>query len=255
MHLFLVFLLTVTVVNAVLNSSSRIVGGATTNIDSYPTMVALLYASDASGYRQACEGTIINDRSVLCASHCTYGNHPFQWASRFGSSYANSGGIVHTTKKIIYHSDYNPSTNDNDIAIIHVVGKIPIGIKIQRARIAGPNYDIKDNEQVWVSGWGITKVGGPSSEELRHVQIWTVNHAMCKKRYAGIGITITDNMICSGWKDVGDSDQCQGNSGSPLFHERTVVGICSFGEGCAHSDYPGINTRISRYSSWIQTNA
>ncbi|KAL4716948.1 hypothetical protein ACJJTC_012759 [Scirpophaga incertulas] len=255
MHLLIALLLTVTAVSAVPNSPSRIVGGATTNINSYPTMVALLYSPDAYGHRQACGGTIINDRSVLTASHCNHRDHPSQWVCRFGSTYANSGGVVYASRAIINHSNYNPSTNDNDIAIIRVSGTIRFSNMIQPARFAGASYIVKDNEPVWASGWGVTQVGGSTSEQLRHVQIWTVNQAVCRNRYAGIRITITDNMMCSGWMDVGGRDQCQGDSGGPLFHKGTVVGVCSFGEGCAHSYYPGINTRVSRYTSWIQANA
>lgn len=96
---------------------------------------------------------------------------------------------------------------------------------------------------------------GPASEQLRHVQIWTVNQAVCRARYAEIGRTVTDNMLCSGWLDVGGRDQCQGDSGGPLVHNGVVVGVCSWGEECALARYPGVNARVSRYTAWIQANA
>jgi trypsin len=93
------------------------------------------------------------------------------------------------------------------------------------------------------------------SEQLRHVQIWTVNQEVCSSRYAVILRTITDNMLCSGYLDVGGRDQCQGDSGGPLYHNRVVVGVCSWGYGCASARFPGVNARVSRFASWIVANA
>ena len=52
----------------------------------------------------------------------------------------------------------------------------------------------------------------------------------------------------------------QGDSGGPLnYYDRSigkwrVVGIVSFGKKCQDSRYPGVNTKISRYLSWIENN-
>lgn len=62
---------------------------------------------------------------------------------------------------------------------------------------------------------------------------------------------ITDNMLCSGWLDVGGRDQCVGDSGGPLIHNDIVVGVCSWGYGCGSPRFPGVNTRVSRFTSWI----
>ncbi|GBP49563.1 Trypsin CFT-1 [Eumeta japonica] len=89
-------------------------------------------------------------------------------------------------------------------------------------------------------------------EQLRHVQIWTINQNTCRSRYAERGWAITDNMLCSGWLDVGGRDQCSQDSGGPLLHNNVVVGVCSFGIECAHPRFPGVNARVSRYTAWIQ---
>ncbi|KAL0850888.1 hypothetical protein ABMA28_006797 [Loxostege sticticalis] len=65
---------------------------------------------------------------------------------------------------------------------------------------------------------------------------------------------ITDNMLCSGWLDVGGRDQCPGDSGGPLYHNGVVVGVCSFGDTCGSAHFPGVNARVSRYIGWINKN-
>ncbi|XP_046964272.1 trypsin, alkaline C-like [Vanessa cardui] len=241
---------------AVPTNPQRIIGGSVTTIGQYPSGVALLYSWTGLGnHVQACGGTIINNRSVLTAAHCVVGDSISRWRSRVGSTNANSGGVVHTTSRLIVHPYYNRATIDNDVAIVQISGSFSFNNNVRASQIAGSNYNLGDNQPVWAIGWGTTSVGGRPSEQLRHVQIWTVNQATCRTRYAELRRTITDNMLCSGWLDVGGRDQCQGDSGGPLFHNGVVVGVCSWGERCALARYPGVNARVSRYTSWIQSNA
>ncbi|KAG7309118.1 hypothetical protein JYU34_005038 [Plutella xylostella] len=101
--------------------------------------------------------------------------------------------------------------------------------------------------------------GGDSSIALRSVQFWAVDRQLCRQRYSAQGVTVTDNMVCAGWLDVGVKAQYglnhnspQGDTGSPLLHHGVVVGVYSQTAGeCAEGRYPGINTRVSAYTSWI----
>jgi len=47
-------------------AASRIVGGVTTGVNEWPWQAALMYGS-----QQFCGGSLINDRYVLTAAHCT----------------------------------------------------------------------------------------------------------------------------------------------------------------------------------------
>ncbi|KOB66887.1 Trypsin, partial [Operophtera brumata] len=208
----------------------------------YPTIASLLYSWNSLTYWQACGGTIINTRSILTAAHCPFGDAASRWRVRVGSTNANSGGVVHNLASVINHPSYNSRTMDNDISIMRTATVINyVNNAVQPASIAGANYNLGDNQVVWAAGWGTTSAGGSASEQLRHVQIWTVNQNTCAQRYASGGATITANMLCSGWLDVGGRDQCQGDSGGPLYHNGIVVGVCSWGFGCAQAFYPGVN--------------
>ncbi|XP_059051222.1 trypsin CFT-1-like [Achroia grisella] len=252
--LFLVAL-TVAAVSAVPRNPQRIVGGEVTSIDQWPEMVALLFSWTGSTWSQSCGGSIINNRSVLSAAHCFVGDSPNNWRVRAGSTNAHSGGIVHDLGQIIIHSGYSSSTLDNDVAILRVSSNFVYSNVISAGSIAGTNYNLADNQVVYATGWGRTSPGGPLSEQLRQVQIWSINLATCRSRYAELGLTVTDNMLCSGWLDVGGRDQCQGDSGGPLFHNGVIVGVCSWGYSCATARYPGVNARVSSYTTWIQANA
>ncbi|XP_046962267.1 trypsin CFT-1-like [Vanessa cardui] len=238
-------------------SADRIVGGSVTSIDRYPFSAALISSSSASGtFIQACGSSILNNRAVLTAAHCfDFRIAVGLWRVRVGSTNANSGGVVLTTNRIIRHPNYVRSTLDNDVAVLRINGAFSFNNNVRAARIAGANYNVADNQPVMAIGWGLTSFNGRPSEQLRHVQVWVVNQNTCRTRYLELRRTITANMLCAGWLDVGGRDACQGDSGGPLLHNNIVVGVCSWGERCAMARYPGVNARVSRFSSWIQNNA
>lgn len=80
------------------------------------------------------------------------------WRSRVGSTWANSGGNVINTQRIINHPNYDSFTQDSDIAILRLTSAITFSNSARAARIAGSNYNLGDNQVVWAIGWGLTSV-------------------------------------------------------------------------------------------------
>lgn len=97
-----------------------------------------------------------------------------------------------------------------------------------------------------------------------HVDVNIINQTLCAERYAYLKTLpgfqnwpdVTNGMLCAGILNVGGKDACQGDSGGPLAHSgRIIVGVTSWGYACADSFYPGVNARVSHFSSWIVENA
>ena len=65
---------------------------------------------------------------------------------------------------------------------------------------------------------------------------------------------ILDGMLCAGDLN-GGMDSCYGDSGGPLtcFKDGIplLIGIVSWGDGCAQKNKPGVYTRVSYYVEWI----
>ncbi|CAH0695427.1 unnamed protein product [Spodoptera exigua] len=175
---------------------------------------------------------------------------------RLGSTWALSGGVVYRINGIINHPLYIPGTRYHDIGILRSASNINFNECIRPAPIAGTKYVVPDNDYLWAAGWGAQYYGDTAEpEELRHVKVMKINLETCKKQFAVSNkYTITDEMLCSGWP-TGGRDQCQGDSGSPIFHHGVVVGVCSFGIECGRADFPGVNMRVANYTDWILDNA
>ena len=55
---------------------------------------------------------------------------------------------------------------------------------------------------------------------------------------------VDETMMCAA---KSGKDSCQGDSGGPLFDKenRILVGVVSWGYGCAQPSFPGVYSRIS----------
>lgn len=68
---------------------------------------------------------------------------------------------------------------------------------------------------------------------------------------------MTTAVICAGYLP-GGKDACTGDSGGPLFirgqtyAQDVLVGLTSFGEGCAQKNVPAGYTNILQYAPWIK---
>ncbi|KAL4720914.1 hypothetical protein ACJJTC_018862 [Scirpophaga incertulas] len=257
MRVILALVLAITAVVAKPRASSRILQGEPTDIQHYPELVSVLFDNDVGIFVHIGGGVILNNRAILSAAHLFY-RRPIveDFRYRAGSTFNNKGGEFFDTLRIIIHPEFVMWPADNDLAIIHICKRrIEFNSVMQPAVIAGPKYPVPDNEEVWAAGWGYIDPLGPGSPRLRHVQMLTINREECMKRYNKIGYKVTENMICSGWLDVGGRDQCDEDNGGPLYHKKTVIGIFTSFRSCGNEFYPGVNMRVGSYSSWIIDNA
>jgi len=109
---------------------------------------------------------------------------------------------------------------------------------------------MKAGDMLTVSGWGTLSSGGLQPDALHGVNVPLITDEECKKAY-GVS-SITSSMICAGDVANGGIDSCQGDSGGPLTFDDTVVGVVSWGIGCAHAGNPGVYARVSALLGWIK---
>jgi trypsin len=76
-----------------------------------------------------------------------------------------------------------------------------------------------------------------------------VSSSECDSAYSSYG-GITENMICAAVSG-GGKDACQGDSGGPLVADGILVGIVSWGVGCAEANYPGVYSNVAALKEFV----
>lgn len=85
------------------------------------------------------------------------------------------------------------------------------------------------------------------------VDVPVISRSICTDQYSSVN-RITSNMVCAGYSE-GGKDACSGDSGGPLVDgSGTLVGVVSWGTGCAQAGFPGVYTRVGNYIEWIANN-
>jgi hypothetical protein len=172
-----------------------------------------------------------------------------------GTSQFFLGGERIPVAAIHVHPKYVDQTHDFDFALLRLTRPVTMGGSAVTRPIdpADANAQIPDGTKAFVSGWGAVSEGGPGSLDLLGVEIPVVSTDVCNnpESYGG---DVTANMLCAG-RESGGADSCQGDSGGPLtakLQERiTLIGVVSFGEGCARRLKFGVYARVPVAASWI----
>lgn len=152
------------------------------------------------------------------------------------------------------HEGYVKSTADNDIALLRLASPVsytPFIVPVCLPTRALAERDLWAVSMHTVSGWGRRSENGPTSRVLQRLEVPRIRTQQC---VADSGVMLTANMFCAGYIE-GRQDSCKGDSGGPLVthYKNTtfLLGIVSWGRGCARPGNYGIYTRVSNYLPWI----
>lgn len=219
-----------------------IVGGSDTSTDEHPWMVALTDAAD-SPY---CGGVLAGPDRVVTAAHCVADRDRAELTVVAGrTDMRTSEGVETGVRQVWVHPgfDGDPTAGD-DVAVLTL------------EREAGyPSLPLNEDPGAYqpgtsatVLGWGYTEEGGPYSPVLQETDVALLSDSDCSGTYAQYD---GNEMVCAG-DSAGERDACYGDSGGPLVADGELVGITSWGTGCARPGLPGVYVRISSYTEELQ---
>ncbi|XP_055336092.1 trypsin alpha-3-like [Paramacrobiotus metropolitanus] len=243
----------------------KIVGGSAVNKGDHPYQIHLQMTLSVFGIfemtRFGCGGSIISDRWILTAAHCIkdYDGRttlkPSKMLVRVGqhdSSLLESHARNYKVLQVIEHPKFNPDTMANDVALLEVETIAfteyvqPIGMT-QASPVGG--------DALTVSGWGHTTSGGQASEVLLSVEVQAVDTKTCNAP-ASYGGQVVSGMFCAAGNG---KDSCQGDSGGPIVSivdgVHILMGVVSWGFGCAGPDHPGVYVDVAYFNQWIYLNS
>uniref|UniRef100_A0A8C2IEM4 Transmembrane protease serine 4-like n=1 Tax=Cyprinus carpio TaxID=7962 RepID=A0A8C2IEM4_CYPCA len=226
----------------------RIVGGVDTEIEHWPWQVSLQW-----NHQHVCGGALLSRRWIISAAHCftVQKQELKRWTVVLGQTQvAASRGV--SIEMIVVHSYYSRLSNDYDIAMLKLTWPVTVGESI--LPVCLPPHQLSVKEMLVVTGWGLLKEKGELPSVLQKASVPLIDRSECSKPSV-YGSAITPRMLCAGFLE-GNIDACQGDSGGPLVYLSSrwhIMGIVSWGVGCARDGKPGVYTDVSQLLNWIYT--
>ncbi|KAJ8880658.1 hypothetical protein PR048_017128 [Dryococelus australis] len=223
----------------------RIVGGYQISISRAPYQATY----ELNG-RQKCGASVISNNYALSAAHCSISDAASAVSIRVGTDQRASGGSVHKASQIINHASYVTIPAPNfDVSLIKVATPFVYSASVKAIPLASSVP--ATGSAVLTSGFGTTTEGGAASAHLLQVQVNIISEAECNRDYPR---RITAQMVCAG-VEAGGKDTCQGDSGGPLVHSNQLVGVVSWGAGCARARSPGVYSNVPALRQWVREHA
>ncbi|XP_033642026.1 mannan-binding lectin serine protease 1-like [Asterias rubens] len=268
-------------------NGGRITGGREATPGSWPWQVLLMI--NAPRYdifdNSICGGSVLNEEWIMTAAHCVTGS--YEERPRFYGheipidtvdialglhkrTMPTENTIVRSVREIIKHPNFDRSTYESDIALIHLNESIQFNDVIRPICLPpqSTHFKVDDDERVYIPnvadedttavviGWGRLDLNRPTSNVLREVHVGVdVPRVLCN---AKLPQTVTRNMVCAGPRE-GGRDACKGDSGGPLMLRDATTnryfsyGMVSWGDGCANEGKFGVYVRMENFVNWIQS--
>jgi secreted trypsin-like serine protease len=246
--------------------SGAVVGGSDAGPNEFPSVAEITFGVFG------CTGTLIDPTHVLSAGHCAtptgiVAGSPAEWPTPLidvyiGSNKAGEGENI-PVSDVVISPEYLGLSDRNDISVL----------TLSRASVHAPTQVAAGSERsIWnpgvlatIAGWGNTSADGEEfPDTLQKAQVPITTDAYCSDAYGeNDGLTggfDAETMVCAGYPE-GGVDTCQGDSGGPLFADgsggRRVVGVTSWGNGCAQEGFPGVYARVAdtKLRTWVESVA
>ncbi|WP_084736148.1 serine protease [Cystobacter ferrugineus] len=241
-----------------LASEQEIVGGTNATIAANPWQVSL---QDSSG-SHFCGGSVLNENWILTAQHCVSENgtisKPAQVAA--GSTTLKgmrSSGQIRPVAEVIVYPGYVDVNQGKDVALLRLAAPLDLsGANVKAIPLATAADEAAGITNAGVvarvTGWGALASSGPmySPDTLQTVDVRLLSNSSAQSSYPEETIGSDQLAAASPGKD-----SCQGDSGGPLTvlenGTHVLVGVVSWGDGCADSRHPGMYARVGSFEPWI----
>ncbi|XP_021199432.3 serine protease snake [Helicoverpa armigera] len=241
----------------------------------YPHQALLGYGTELSSAQWTAGGTIISERYILTAAHCSrsynYRGGPLTFVAldvkrRSDPPYSWQTNRV---KRFIPYPEYKVPSTYHDIALIETETSIIFNKNVLPACSLFACLHVEDVNTGTAKALTWRDVTGTDyyqiADTIQTINLEKFTYEECNKTYQtnrrlknGID---SNTQMCYGSRSQAP-EACMGLSGEPLLVSNqfsdcihTVIGVTSFGARCGrgYPSYPDVFIRVAYYKTWIES--
>merc|ERR1719187_2168295 len=218
----------------------------------------------------SCGGSLIDDRTVLTAAHCTkgYSITKVTVGMHYKSSSIEGQEDVPVVRKI-EHGNY--SFPENDFAILVLGRAVRWSKGVQPICLPTDTTTTYEGRMATATGWGYTSSWNEENpDELQELNVKVLSNQKCRDMInkQPKPFEITNDMLCTADENLtGGEGICQGDSGGPLITKRQgetlngqpqyeQIGVVSWNAGgsCGTAENPDGFGRVTEGLDFIKDN-
>ena len=189
------------------NGNRRIFDGKAASKSQFPYQAGLIMTIAESQYLGG--GSLISSNRVLTAAHCVKDISyvlVILGAQLLRQDESTQVRIYVRPSGVVSHPQYDPETNQNDIAMIKLPSAVTFNDAISPIAFAEGINDFVGDTGV-MSGWGFFDKTNKQSMFLRFADVKVITNSECSNKFE----YIIDSTICA--KGQGSAGGCDGDSG------------------------------------------
>ncbi|XP_055375329.1 serine protease gd-like [Condylostylus longicornis] len=249
-----------------------IFGGSKFQKGSWPWLAAMFRRTSTGQFNYICSSSIIAPNAVLSAAHCVITENdvitqPHDIVIGLGifdlNIWNEPNTFISNVRNIVPHPDYSKTNRyyDADIAIIILDRSYPYNERIRPICMWTGKSNVNDivNEQGYVAGWGVAKVGGKTERLPNIIESEIVSHDTCLKSNIAFHELISNRNFCAGYRN--GQGPCKGDSGSGFMIERggnwylrgVVSGSLTHVKTVCNLNEYAIYTDVAKFRKWIRS--
>ncbi|XP_031962864.1 acrosin-like [Corvus moneduloides] len=242
------------------DDTAQDVGGTGVHPGAWPGIVSI-QATLENGTWHMCSGALIHPQWVLTVAHCFFRPGDIsRWEVVIGATDLTQPGPeveLRHIRRLLVHQHYVATAARNNIALLELAQPVECSDYIQLACVPDSSLAVPELKTCYIAGWRAAPGSAPGPRlALQEAKVRLMDAQLCNSsRWYGGALHPQD--LCAGYPR-GGIDTCQGDSGGPLVCKDNVgdyfwlVGLASWGRGCAGAKRPGIFTSTQHFHTWIQ---
>ncbi|NWU40733.1 ACRO protein, partial [Hylia prasina] len=223
--------------------------------------VISIQATLQNGTWHMCSGALIHPKWVVTVAHCFFGAGDIsRWEVVIGATDLSQPGPeaeLRHIQNLVVHKYYDPATARNNIALVELEQPVECSDYIQLGCVPDSSLAVAELKTCYIAGWRAPPDSGQCPQGLGRRGIALLPHPVALLPQSFLHL-LPPRDISRLAAAPDPSLPAQGDSGGPLVCKDNIgdffwlVGLASWGRGCAVAKRPGVFTSTQLFHTWIR---